>query len=88
MRSNVCLSLPVKPSIHTTVHVPGKLLVAADALSRVPIVGELSSEEKELEREAQVFVDAIHHCLPVSQSKLQQIADEQQHDRICRELMA
>ncbi len=72
---------------YNIVHVPGKSLVTADTLSRAPIVRELSSEEKELEREAQVFVDAVHHCLPASQSKLQQIADEQQHDRICRELI-
>lgn len=62
---------------YNIVHVPGKALITADALSRNPIRRSLSKEEKEFEIEAQVFVDTVHGMLPASKSKLEQIAEEQ-----------
>lgn len=69
------------------VHVPGKALITADALSRAPIRHSLSKEEKEFEIEAQVFVDTVHGMLPASKSKLEQIAEEQKKDNICAQLI-
>ena len=65
------------------VYVPGKALITADALSRAPIKRPLSEEEQCLEGEVQVSINAVRDSLPASQTKLQQIAEEQQQDLIC-----
>ena len=69
------------------VYVPGKALITADALSRAPIKRPLSEEEQCLEGEVQVSINAIRDSLPASQTKLQQIAEEQQRDHICQQIV-
>ncbi|CDQ60651.1 unnamed protein product [Oncorhynchus mykiss] len=68
------------------VYVPGKALITADALSRAPIKHPLSEEEQCLEGEVQVSINAIRDSLPASQTKLQQIAEEQQRDHIYQQI--
>ncbi|KAL7856534.1 hypothetical protein SRHO_G00154330 [Serrasalmus rhombeus] len=45
--------------IFDIVHVPGKCLITADALSRAPVKHILTQEEKDNEAEVKVFVDAV-----------------------------
>lgn len=42
------------------VHVPGKSIITADTLSRAPLRDMPSSDDLQLEKEVQVFVDAFH----------------------------
>ncbi|KAJ8346650.1 hypothetical protein SKAU_G00280510 [Synaphobranchus kaupii] len=69
------------------VHVPGKALITADTLSRAPIRRPLTEEEALLEGEVQVFINTVRDNLPASQPKLQQIAEDQQQDSICSQLI-
>ena len=66
---------------------PGKALATADDLSRAPIKRPLSEEEQCLEGEVQVSINAIRDSLPASQTKLHQIAEEQQRDHICQQIV-
>ncbi|XP_062859493.1 uncharacterized protein LOC134321620 [Trichomycterus rosablanca] len=72
---------------YSIVHVPGKALITADTLSRAPIRRPLTSEEAQLEGEVQVFINTVRESLPASPSKLQQIAEHQQQDVICSQLI-
>jgi hypothetical protein len=58
------------------VHVPGKALITADTLSRAPIKCTLTEEEQYREGEVQVSITAVKDSLPSSQTKLQQIAED------------
>lgn len=65
---------------YNIVHVPGKALITADTLSRAPRRCPLTAEEAQLERKVYVNLSA-------SQSKHQQIAERQQQDAVCSQLI-
>ena len=60
---------------HTIEHIPGKLLVSADALSRAPVTGD--SSDAELHEVSQAFVDHIMSSLPATNQQLGNIAAHQ-----------
>lgn len=64
-------------------YVPGKQLVAADALSRAPMGPEKSRENDTLQDECKVFVDFVVQQLPATQTKLKQIQEMQSKDLTC-----
>ena len=64
------------------VHVPGKNLITADALSRAP--ADVSSvADSALEQEVDAFMAAVTDSLPVTDQRLQEILRAQQDDPIC-----
>ncbi|KAI4891972.1 hypothetical protein NFI96_009139, partial [Prochilodus magdalenae] len=58
------------------IYTPGKHLVLADALSRAPVIDEVSSTEKEIDNHINMIVES----LPVSEVKAKQISDELDKD--------
>lgn len=70
------------------VHVPGKNLITADTLSRAPVKHNFTQEEKEKESEVKVFVDAVVHSLPATETRLTAIQQKQKADPICAKLIS
>ncbi|XP_061926289.1 uncharacterized protein K02A2.6-like [Entelurus aequoreus] len=66
------------------VHVPGKNLITADTLSRAPLQDKMSPGDLELEREVQVFVNAVVSSLPATDTRLEEIKRAQQADETCK----
>lgn len=67
---------------YNIIHVPGKQLVTADALSRAP-----SGPEKSIEvDESKVFVDLIVQQIPATSAKLKQIQEMQNEDSVCQQV--
>ena len=64
------------------VHVPGKNLITADALSRAP--ADVSSvADSAIEQEVDAFMAAVTDSLPATDQRLQEILTAQQDDPIC-----
>ena len=72
---------------YTILHVPGKSLCTADALSRAPLARPLNHEEKKLETDVQAYVDSIVKYLPATESRLEELRSQQQQDEVTRQLM-
>ena len=69
------------------VHVPGKLLYTADALSRAPLP-KFSENDTTMQDQAECFVHAITiPSLPASRSTLERYRQAQQEDEICSKVM-
>lgn len=68
------------------IHVPGKQLVAADALLRVPLGPENTTECKSLDREYKFDIDYVMELIPATKTKLNQIKDIQNRDGTMRQL--
>ncbi|KAJ7998092.1 hypothetical protein DPEC_G00218970 [Dallia pectoralis] len=68
------------------IHVPGKNLITADALSRVPLPAAASEAEQDLERECNAYLDSIVESLPATPTKLEQIKSAQASDETCKRL--
>lgn len=66
------------------VHVPGRELYTADALSRTP----LSASDVSLEQEINIYVNSVMSNLPASDTRLEQIRLHQQEDETCRLLIS
>ena len=64
---------------YTVFHVPGKLLEAADALSRAPS----PSTASQLQEEVEWFVDTVTSMLPASKHRLQEFRIAQDKDSTC-----
>ncbi|XP_025835682.1 uncharacterized protein K02A2.6-like [Agrilus planipennis] len=67
---------------YTVKYVPGKQLVLADALSRIPI----ASGREDLESENEAFVRFIVQNIPTTDDMLTRIKSEQDRDEICIQL--
>ena len=67
-------------------HIPGKELVTADTLSRVPIRKPPIEIDKCLTEDLSLYVSNIFKNLPASEWKLEEIRLHQQDDEICRKL--
>ena len=69
------------------VHVPGKNLITADALSRAP--ADVSSvADSALQQEVDAFMVAVTDGLPATDQQLQEILTVQQDDLICMTIEA
>ena len=68
------------------VHVPGKDLCTADALSRAPLYQSLTKDEKQLNAELNLYVSHVIDCLPTTERRLQEIRLQQDEDEICSKL--
>ena len=74
---------------YMVIHVPGKLLYVADALSRAPLppLSSLSPTQNELEQEAELYMDAVVAGLPASKGRLKEYCDAQASDPVCSDLI-
>ena len=71
------------------VHVPGKELWTADALSRAPVhTSKPRVADTELLVDTNVYVDSIVSDFPTSQGKLREIQIMQEGDPVCRVLLS
>ncbi|KAJ8340687.1 hypothetical protein SKAU_G00353200 [Synaphobranchus kaupii] len=68
------------------VHVPGKDLVTADALSRAPLHGRPTTGDMQLEKDVKVYVNHVIQHLPASEGRLAQIQSAQDADDVCKQL--
>ena len=68
---------------YTIVHVPGKQLITADALSRAPLEGPPTAGDLQLEKEVEVFVDCVLSSLPATDKRLEEIKKAQKEDKVC-----
>ena len=71
---------------YSIIHVPGKDLWTADALSRAPSSPPVLSDTQ-LEEDANIYLCSVLDSLPASAEKLDQIRIMQDQDEICRELV-
>ncbi|KAL6475040.1 hypothetical protein MHYP_G00160800 [Metynnis hypsauchen] len=69
------------------VHVPGKCLITADALSRASVKHTLTQEGKDNEADVKVFLDAVVQSLPATEARLKVIQEKQKTDPICAKLI-
>ena len=69
----------------TIVHVPGKALVIADALSRAPLHADVT-DSFNLQESTETFISAVVDALPASASRLEQIAKVQSTDPILQQV--
>lgn len=70
---------------YSIVHVPGKSLCTADALSRSP-VNTTSCSDSKFQQEVDAYVNLIINNLPVNDSCLKEIQCQQDEDQVCQKL--
>ena len=66
-------------------HIPGKLLVIADTLSRAPL--SVSTEQEDLQAEVSTFIDNVISHLPATDKRLDEYREAQSQDPICSQVM-
>ena len=73
---------------YSVIHVPGKLLCVADALSCAPLppLSPLSSALNDLEQEAELYMNAVIASLLASNGHLKEYSNAQASDPVCSEL--
>ena len=67
---------------YSIVHVPGKLLYAADALSRAPLQSA-EHDSPELQEEVEAFAEGITSTLPATNQRLEEYRAAQLQDATC-----
>ena len=72
---------------YEVVHVPGKELYTADALSRAPSTPAQDARVVEEVEEVQLFANAVTTALPASKDRLTAYRKAQQEDTVCSQLM-
>ena len=68
------------------VHVPGKNLNSADALSRAP-KSEPRTKDCTLEEEGNLYVNYVFQTLPATGKRLKEIKAHLQEDEVCKQIM-
>ena len=68
--------------IYTVSHIPGKELITADALSRVPV----SARESHLDEEVTAYIRFVVNSLPATEKCLTEIPLKQEEDKVCRQV--
>lgn len=71
---------------YNIVHIPGKNLIAADALSRAPLQDAVREEDLVLQSDVRAHINEIIQQLPASPEKLIQIRRAQEEDPVCAQL--
>ena len=71
--------------LNEVIHVPGKEMYVADALSRIQITSS-ECETTIKEQEMNIYLDSVLDSLPVSDIKLLQIKEAHDQDPICKEI--
>ena len=66
-------------------HIPGKLLVIADTLSRAPL--SVSMEQEDLQAEVSTFIDNVISHLPATEKQLDEYRVTQSLDTICSQVI-
>ena len=69
----------------TISHVPGKLLVTADTLSRQPL--KTKNTNTDLENDTKAYVNLVMDYLPASDKRIQEFISNQSTDEICSKLI-
>ena len=67
------------------VHVPGKELYTADALSRAPLTST-TADDTYFQQEVKIYANFVMTSLPASDQKLDFIRSHQEVDEVCRQL--
>ena len=67
------------------VHVPGKDLYTADALSRAPLTS-VTADDAFLQQEINIYANFVMSSLPASDQMLDYIRRHQEEDEVCRQL--
>ena len=70
---------------YTIVHVPGKSLCTADALSRSPLSTTCSGDSK-FQQEVDAYVNLLINTLPATEGRLIEIQSQQDEDPVCQKL--
>ena len=70
----------------TIVHIPGKNIITADALSRAPMSAGPTKADQQLSEDTQSFVSSIIKGLPASEKRLEEIRQKQDDDEVCCKL--
>ena len=80
-----CFRLRLMRFTYTIVHVPGKNLCTADALSRSP-VNPASCSDSKFQHEVDAYVNLLIHNLPATDKRLLDIQSQQDEDPVCQRL--
>ena len=72
---------------YTISHVEGRKMVISDALSRAPLYRELSTKDEQACIDIENYVDYVISSLPVTDTRLREIIDNQTKDTVCRKLI-
>jgi len=71
---------------YQVVHIPGKEMYTADALSRAPITGPQEQDAQVLQQETEALVNGLLSNLPATNSRLEQIREAQFSDPVCQQI--
>ena len=80
-----CFCLRLMRFSYTIVHVPGKSLCTADALSRSP-VSTTCSDDSKFQQEVDAYVNLLINTLPATKGRLIEIQSQQDEDPVCQKL--
>ena len=68
------------------VHVPGKNIETADALSRAP-QSEISEAEKQFLEDTNVYINSVITSMPASPGRMQELKVHQEQDELCQAII-
>ena len=73
---------------YTAIHVPGKLLFTADALSRAPVMAtSVDIDSMALQQEVETFIESVTSTLPATQKRLEEYKQSQTQDATCSQVL-
>ena len=70
---------------YVAIHIPGKLLVIVDTLSRAPL--SVSLEQEDLQAEVSTFIDNVISHLPATNKRQDEYREAQSQDPICSQVI-
>ena len=73
---------------YTAIHVLGKLLFTADALSRAPVMEtSVDIDSMALQQEVETFIESVTSTLPATQKRLEEYKQSQTQDATCSQVL-